>query len=85
MMDRIKQLYNELMDKGEKPDTAVMNYKTYQRLIADLGGRKTFICPPGIYLSSKEELTVEIYDTLSDDEIIVCEHNNFDWNSLMSE
>ena len=84
-MDRIKQLYGNLIDNGEKPDTAVMNYKTYQKLIQDMGGSKTFICPPGIYLSSKEELTVEIYDTLSDDEIIVCERSGFDFNSLLGK
>ena len=84
-MDKIKELYGELIDKGDKPDTAVMNYKTYQKLIGSMGGSKTFICPPGIYLSSKEELSVEIYDTLDDDEIIVCERNNFNWNSLIGK
>jgi hypothetical protein len=85
MMDKIKELYGELLGKGEKPDTAVMNYKTYQKLIHTMGGSKTFICPPGIYLSSREELSVEIYDSLADDEIIVCERDSFDWNTLMRE
>jgi len=85
MMDKIKKLYTELMDSGEKPDTAVMNYKTYQKLIHQMGGHKTFICPPGIYLSSREMLDVEIYDALADDEIIVCERSSYDWNHLLGK
>ena len=73
MMDRINKIYTELLESGERPDTAVMNYNTYRKLIKDMGGSKFFICPPEIYLSSGTLLTIEIDDKMEDEEIIVCE------------
>ncbi|UCH89870.1 MAG: hypothetical protein JSV49_04295 [Thermoplasmata archaeon] len=80
MMDKIYEMYTQLLDNGEKPDTAVMNYRTYQKLISDLGGSTTFISPPAIFLQSGKKLAVEINDTLEDEEIIICEGAKPDLN-----
>jgi hypothetical protein len=70
-MEKINAMYRELLDSGETPDTAVMNYNTYRKLINDIGGKKTFISPPGIYLSNGTTLDLEIDDSLADDEIVI--------------
>jgi hypothetical protein len=70
-MDKINAMYRELLDSGEEPDTAVMNYNTYRKLITDMGGTKTFISPPGIYLSNGATLELEIDDSLKDEEILI--------------
>jgi hypothetical protein len=82
MMDVIKKLYKEILEEGDEPDTAIMNYNTYRKLIAGMGGTKTFISPPGLFIDRDTKLTVEIYDSLEDDEIIVCESAKFEWERL---